>query len=261
MLFYLISIFLRGLLLKVAQDLENFLSIKRSFYRYFQTLFCDLGKRSFLVSIKHYINVTLYLGTKGTVKGFEMTTWGYQRVSTKEQCLDRQTQALAAHGVPLENIYTDKDSGGKVHRQGLDELLGKVQPGDKVVVLSFDRLARSLSQLLAISEDFNKKGIELQSIKEQIDTTSPCGKLFFSITGAFAQFEKDMNNQRTKEGLAAARNNGVKLGRPKASQEKIEEAIRLYQAGSLSMKDISKIVDLSPSLIYRELKARNITRA
>lgn len=189
-----------------------------------------------------------------------MTVYGYQRVSRATQNLDRQTQQLAAYGIEPENIYTDKDSGGKVHRKSLDELLGKVKPGDTVVVLSFDRLARSLSQLLAISEDFQKKGIELISLHEGLNTSTPQGKLYFSITGAFAQFERDMNNQRTKEGLAATKANGVKLGRPKANKQAIEEAIRLYEGGNLTMKQISNAVGLSPSLIYRELKERGITR-
>lgn len=183
-----------------------------------------------------------------------MTVYGYQRVSTSGQKLDRQTQELLSQGVKPENIFTDKDSGGKARRAGLDELLSKVEPGDKVVVLSFDRLARSVSQLLRISEDFQKRGIELVSVKEQIDTTTPCGKLFFTISAAFAQFEKDMNNERTKQGLAAAQKRGTRLGRPRANQEKLNEAVRLYRNGGMSMKQITNAVGLSASVIYRELK-------
>ena len=189
-----------------------------------------------------------------------MTVWGYQRVSTSGQRLSRQTDELLNQGIAPENIFTDKDSGGKVHRKGLDELLSKVQPGDKVVVMSFDRLARSVSQLLSISEDFQKRDIELVSVKEQIDTTSPCGKLFFTITAAFAQFEKDMNNERTKQGLEAAKKRGTKLGRPKANQERLNEAVTLYQYSSMTMKQISNAVGISPSPIYRELKRLSITK-
>lgn len=189
-----------------------------------------------------------------------MTVWGYQRVSTSGQRLSHQTDELLNQGIAPENIYTDKDSGGKVHRKGLDELLSKVQPGDKVVVMSFDRLARSVSQLLSISEDFQRRGIELISIKEQIDTTSPCGKLFFTITAAFAQFEKDMNNERTKQGLQAAKKRGAKLGRPRANQESLNEAVRLYQQGGMTMRQISNATGISPSPIYRELKRLGITK-
>lgn len=189
-----------------------------------------------------------------------MATYGYQRVSTAGQRLSRQTDELLSQGIAPENINTDKDSGGKVHREGLDELLKVVKPGDKVVVMSFDRLARSVSQLLNISEDFQRRGIELVSVKEQIDTTTPCGKLFFTITAAFAQFEKDMNNERTKQGLVAAKKRGAKLGRPKANQERLNEAVRLYQHGGMTMKQISNAVMISPSPIYRELKRLGITR-
>lgn len=189
-----------------------------------------------------------------------MTVWGYQRVSTSGQRLSRQTDELLNQGIALENIFTDKDSGGKVHRKGLDELLSKVQPGDKVVVMSFDRLARSVSQLLSISEDFQKRDIELVSVKEQIDTTSPCGKLFFTMTAAFAQFEKDMNNERTKQGLQAAKKRGAKLGRPRANQDKLNEAVRLYEQGGMTMRQISNATGISPSPIYRELKRLGITK-
>lgn len=189
-----------------------------------------------------------------------MTTYGYERVSRATQRLSRQTDELLSQGVAPENIYTDKDTGGKVHRKGLDELLSKVQPGDKVVVMSFDRLARSVSQLLSISEDFQSRGIELVSVKEQIDTTSPCGKLFFTITAAFAQFEKDMNNERTKQGLQAAKKRGAKLGRPRVNQESLNEAVRLYKDGNMTMRQISNATGISPSPIYRELKRINVTR-
>lgn len=189
-----------------------------------------------------------------------MTIYGYQRVSTAGQKLSRQTDELLSQGIAPENIYTDKDSGGKVHRDGLDELLSKVHPGDKVVVMSFDRLARSVSQLLSISEDFQSRGIELVSVKEQIDTTSPCGKLFFTITAAFAQFEKDMNNERTKQGLQAAKKRGAKLGRPRANQESLNEAVRLYKEGNMTMRQISNATGISPSPIYRELKRLGITK-
>ena len=181
-------------------------------------------------------------------------------MSRDSQRLSRQTDELLSQGVAPENIYTDKDTGGKVHRKGLDELLSKVQPGDKVVVMSFDRLARSVSQLLSISEDFQRRGIELVSVKEQIDTSTPCGKLFFTITAAFAQFEKDMNNERTKQGLQAAKKRGAKLGRPRANQESLNEAVRLYEEGNMTMRQISNATGISPSPIYRELKRLGITK-
>lgn len=185
-----------------------------------------------------------------------MTVYGYQRCSTAEQVCDRQTDELLKRGIDPANIYTDKESGGKVHRKALDELLAKLEPGDVLIVLSWDRLARSVSQLLSISEDFQKRGIELVSIKEGTDTSTPQGKLFFTICAAFAEFERNMNNERTKEGLKAAKNRGAKLGRPKAPQEKLDEAVRLYKKGGMTMKQISNAVGVSISPIYREIKRR-----
>lgn len=183
-----------------------------------------------------------------------MTVYGYQRVSTKEQNLDRQTQQLTAYGIKPGNIYTDKDSGGKVHRKGLDELLSKVTSGDKVVVIELSRLARSVNQLLSISEDFQKRCIELVSLKEQIDTSTAAGKLFFTISAAFSQFEKDMIQDRTKQGLAAAKAKGIKLGRPKAKQEAVDEAMRLYKEASMTVKQIAAATGLSEPTIYRKAK-------
>ena len=185
-----------------------------------------------------------------------MTVYGYERVSTSEQNCDRQTDELLARGIEPQHIYTDKESGSKVRRKALDELLAKLEPGDVVTVLSWDRLARSVSQLLSISEDFQERGIELVSIKEGTDTSTPQGKLFFTICAAFAEFERNMNNERTKQGLKAAKNRGVKLGRPKTPQEKLDEAVRLYKKGGMTMKQISNAVGVSISPIYRELKRR-----
>lgn len=189
-----------------------------------------------------------------------MTIFGYERVSSQHQKCDRQTQQLIAYGIDAANIYTDKDSGGKVHRKSLDELLNKVETGDKVVVVELSRLARSVSQLLSISEDFEKRGIELVSLKEQIDTSTAAGKLFFTISAAFAQFEKDMNNERTRQGLEAAKAKGVKLGRPRASSKALNEACRLYQESGMTMNQVCAAVGLSRARVYKEIQARGITK-
>lgn len=183
-----------------------------------------------------------------------MTVYGYQRVSTREQNLGRQTAELLAYGIEPGNIYTDKTSGGKAHRAGLDAMLAVLERGDKVVILSFDRLARSISQLLALSEDFARRGIELVSIKEQIDTSTPQGKLFFTMTAAFAQFEREINNERTRQGLAVAKQNGRKLGRPAVDESALKRAVELYEEGRMSASEIAKATGIGRSTLYRYLQ-------
>lgn len=201
----------------------------------------------------------LFEGLKGCLKGTSMAVYGYQRVSTKEQNLSRQTKQLVDYGIEPSMIYTDKESGGKIHRDGLDNLLSIAKEGDKVVVIALSRLSRSLHQLLSISEDFDKRGIELVSLKENIDTSTASGKLFFGVTAAFAQYERDINNERTKEGLAAAKRKGSKLGRPKVDAGKLDEAMELYSRGALSVKEIAQLKGVSESVIYRAAKKRGLS--
>jgi len=132
---------------------------------------------------------------------------GYARVSTKDQSVDVQVAQLRALG--CDEIYTDQISGKTMERTGLVACLERLQSGDTLVVQAFDRLGRSLPDLLKISGDLQDKGVELKSIREGIDTSSPLGAMFFSVSGAFAQFERDLISQRTKIGLAAARDDFV----------------------------------------------------
>lgn len=187
-----------------------------------------------------------------------MTVYGYQRVSTKEQNLGRQTNELIAYGIEPSNIYTDKISGGKAHRKGLDSMLAVLERGDKVVVLSFDRLARSITQLLMLSEEFERRGIELVSLKEQIDTSTPTGKLFFTISAAFAEFEREIINERTRQGLAVAKESGKKLGRPKANKEDLQRAAQLYKTGGMTANEVAKATGVSRATLFRYLKDSNV---
>jgi DNA invertase Pin-like site-specific DNA recombinase len=183
-----------------------------------------------------------------------MTVYGYQRVSTREQNLGRQTEELLSYGIEPANIYTDKTSGGKAHRAGLDAMLAVLERGDKVVILSFDRLARSITQLLALSEDFERRGIELVSIKECVDTSTPTGKFFFTMTAAFAQFEREINNERTRQGLAVAKKSGKKLGRPVVNKQDLKRAIELYKSGGMTANEIAKATGISRATLYRYLQ-------
>lgn len=187
-------------------------------------------------------------------------TFGYARVSTRHQHEDRQVKALSEYGIRQEDIYVDKVSGLKEHRPALDKLLSLLQEGDTVVVSSFDRLARSTKQLLELAERFDKEGVRLVSMKENLDTSTPQGKLFFTISAAFAEFERSLIEERRKEGTEIAKERGVKFGRPESSEEKIEAAISLYLDGKLSVDSIAKTCGVSRATIYNKLKARGISR-
>lgn len=183
--------------------------------------------------------------------------FGYCRVSTREQNLDRQIEALEAEGIEAKNIFTDKISGVKEKRPGLDDMLSRLREGDTVVILSFDRLARSTKQLLEYVEMFNEMGVDLISLHERVDTTTPQGKLFFTVSAAFAEFERSIIKQRQAEGIAVAKEQGRMKGRPKVDPDKLEEAMALYGSGQYSVRRIQAITGVSSATIYRELNKAN----
>ena len=146
-------------------------------------------------------------------------TIGYARVSTTDQNLDAQTDALKAAGA--EKVFTDRVSGMTENREGFDRLRSQLREGDCVIVHRLDRLARSLRQLIEIAADFEARGVQLVLLTEGIDTTTSGGKLFFHIFGAVAEFERNLIIERTHAGLASARAKG-KLGgrRPVLDKDK-----------------------------------------
>lgn len=184
--------------------------------------------------------------------------FGYARVSTKEQSLDRQIDALNGYGV--DRLYLDKVSGAKESRPELDRMLGALRDGDTVIVCSYDRLARSSKQLFDLADRFQQNGISLISIKEGLDTSTPQGRFFFTMCAAMAQFERELIKERQAEGIAAAKQRGCKFGRPATDAAKMDTAIKLYQAGGLSVADICERTGVSRAPLYREIKKRNITR-
>lgn len=154
---------------------------------------------------------------------------GYCRVSTQDQNLDLQRRALREVGV--EKVFADKVSGTVKEREGLAELLGFARAGDCVVVWRLDRLARSLKDLIAIAGELERRGVQLISLTEAIDTTSTTGRLFFHIFGALAEFERNLIAERTKAGLDAARSRGRSGGRrPVLGEEKQKAATKLLEA-------------------------------
>jgi DNA invertase Pin-like site-specific DNA recombinase len=180
---------------------------------------------------------------------------GYARVSTQDQTLNLQQDALEKIG--CMKIFTDVISGAKTERNGLDEALSYVRAGDTLVVWRLDRLGRSLKHLIETITKLNDRKIGFRSITENIDTTTSGGKLIFHIFGALAEFERDIIRERTNAGLQAARARGRKGGRPKANSlntpKKVALAQSLYNDKKNTIDEICKTLNVSRSTLYRAI--------
>jgi DNA invertase Pin-like site-specific DNA recombinase len=181
---------------------------------------------------------------------------GYARVSTTDQTLDLQKDALEKAG--CDRIFTDTASGAKSERKGLDEALIYVRPGDILVVWRLDRLGRSLKHLIETITGLNNRKIGFKSITEAIDTTTSGGKLVFHIFGALAEFERDIIKERTQAGLTAARARGRKGGRPKAlTPRRAQQARTLYNDKNNTIDDICRTLNISRATLYRYISVKS----
>ena len=176
---------------------------------------------------------------------------GYARISTQDQTLDLQWDALKQAG--CGRIYTDTASGATIERKGLDQALVQFRAGDTLVVWRLDRLGRSLPHLIETITQLEQEGIGFRSLTENIDTTTSGGKLIFHIFGALAEFERNLIRERTMAGLAAARARGRLGGRPKLSPDnkKAELAKSLYKDRDRSVIDICQALHISRATFYR----------
>ena len=185
---------------------------------------------------------------------------GYARVSTNEQNLDLQLVALNNAG--CEKIFTDKITGSKVKRPGLDELKNILRPEDQVVVWRLDRLGRSLRDLIDLINYFQERNVGFQSIHDKIDTTSPVGQFTFHIFADVAQFERDIIRVRTIAGLDAARARGRIGGRPKGlcteAKNKALAAETLYKERKLSIAEICRQLSITKPTLYNYLRFRGV---
>jgi DNA invertase Pin-like site-specific DNA recombinase len=177
-------------------------------------------------------------------------TLGYARVSTGDQDLAGQVMRLKAAGAA--RTFEDVVSGKVFDRPGLTALLDYARPGDALMVVRLDRLGRSLRELLDTVDRLRERGVALVSLEEKIDTASAAGELVFHVFGAIAQFERRLIAERTRDGIAAARAEGRKPGRPALDREKLQAALTLVRAG-LSPTKAADQVGLGRSTVYREL--------
>ncbi len=181
---------------------------------------------------------------------------GYARVSTGDQTLNLQLDALQAAG--CERVFEETASGAKADRPILKEAIVYARSGDVLVVWRLDRLGRSLQHLLTTISGLAERGIGFKSLTEQIDTTTPGGKLVFHLFGSLAEFERDLIRERTNAGLAAARARGRLGGRPKklADPKKLALARQLYDVGQTDIATICQTLDISRATLYRALDSK-----
>src|SRR5437588_5627336 len=183
---------------------------------------------------------------------------GYARVSTQDQTLDLQKDALEKIG--CTKIFADVISGAKAERKGLQEALEYVREGDTLVVWRLDRLGRSLKHLIETITKLNNRKVGFQSMTEHIDTTTSGGKLFFHIFGALAEFERDIIRDRTKAGLASARSRGRLGGRPSVMDaKKLKMARSLYADAKTQVVEICEGLGISRATFYRHIVAPAVT--
>lgn len=175
---------------------------------------------------------------------------GYARVSTDDQSLDSQTDALSTAGA--EKVFADKISGSRRARPELDRMLEQLRDGDVVTVTKYDRLARSLKDLLEIVEAIRERGAGFRSLAEDIDTTTPAGRLVFHVFASIAQFERERISERTREGLASARKRGRIGGRPPAlTSVQKAEVRRMRDDDQRNVSEIARLFKVSERTVRR----------
>jgi DNA invertase Pin-like site-specific DNA recombinase len=184
---------------------------------------------------------------------------GYARVSGNGQELRLQLDALQTAGCSKKNVYTDKVSGAKSARPGLDHCLIQLKPDDTLVVWRLDRLGRSLRHLIDLVDELHRRGVGLKSLNDGgLDTTSANGKLVFNIFASLAEFERQLIQERTRAGLKAARARGRLGGRPpmSASDPRIATAKTLHADKNMPVADICKTLQISRASLYRWLAVK-----
>lgn len=178
---------------------------------------------------------------------------GYARVSTQDQNLELQLDALTKAG--CQKVFEDMLSGTRADRPGLSKALEMLREGDTLVVWKLDRLGRSVKQLVELVSDLHKQNIQFKSLTDSIDTGTPSGRFFFHVMASLAEMERDLIVERTRAGLAVARQLGRKGGRkPKMTDSKLESAKKLLASG-VPPKDVAKNLGVSVPTLYRWIPA------
>ena len=183
---------------------------------------------------------------------------GYARVSKEEQKLNRQIDQLTAYGA--EKIIQEKYTGTRRDRPGIDTLFNILRPGDSLVVESISRLGRNTLDILLLIQELTMKEVQFISLKENMNTATPTGKAMLQMMSVISELERNLLADRVREGIAASQKRGVRMGRPKVPQEKLDVAVRMYQSGDYSVKEIAETNHLSLGTLYKELNRRKLSR-
>jgi len=182
---------------------------------------------------------------------------GYARVSTENQTLDQQVDALLKYGIDMRNIFQEQVSTRSKIRPQLDNVLNYLKEGDTLVVCKLDRLGRSVQHLIELMKYFEKNGVNFVSLSEKIDTSSAVGKMIFHVISAFAEFERDIISERTKEALDSVRKRGKSLGRPFILNTEQKHAIDRYMVDGMAILAISRLINIkSTTPIYNYLRKK-----
>lgn len=188
-------------------------------------------------------------------------TFGYIRVSTAAQNLDRQTDALVGAGIDPADIYADKISGVKTTRPGLDDLLSRVREGDRIQVVSLDRLGRSALHVLSTIAELEERGVTVLSLKDGENMTGATGKLMRGLMTLMAEWEREMNAERVAEARAAraarAQAGEQVAGRPRSAMTEVNvKKVLKYREQGNSMREIARLTGLSSASVHRILSAK-----
>jgi DNA invertase Pin-like site-specific DNA recombinase len=186
---------------------------------------------------------------------------GYMRVSTADQSLDLQRDALLAAGVAEDRVYHDVCSGRAVERSGLSRALDVARDGDAIVAWKLDRIGRSLPHVVGLVDELAKRGVGLKVLTGDVDTTTPTGRLVFGIFATLAEFERDLIHERTMAGLAAARARGRRGGRPRVmTRQKLRAAMALMADRENAARDVAQQLGVSLSTLYAYVDAKGEPR-
>lgn len=178
--------------------------------------------------------------------------FGYARVSTQDQNLDHQIDALKKADAAV--IYKEKITGTKKERPELAQLLKAISDGDSVVVYKLDRISRSTKHLIELAETFEEKKVNFISIQDSIDTSTAMGRFFFRTMASIAELERDIISERTKSGLQSARMRGRNGGRPSKDARLVDRALKLHSSNQYTIKEITDMSGVSKSVLYRALE-------